>query len=81
LSCRHRRWCSDVLPDIDPLTLDSVFLRPGRNDPCSCGSDKKYKKCCSDRDEEAWRTVAQWRREAELFSTMLPKFNRPEEPE
>lgn len=18
----------------------------GRNDPCSCGSDKKYKKCC-----------------------------------
>ena len=22
------------------------FLRPGRNDPCSCGSLKKYKKCC-----------------------------------
>ncbi len=20
---------------------------PGRNDPCSCGSGKKYKKCCS----------------------------------
>jgi SEC-C motif domain protein len=20
--------------------------RPGRNDPCSCGSGKKYKKCC-----------------------------------
>ncbi len=19
---------------------------PGRNDPCSCGSEKKYKKCC-----------------------------------
>jgi uncharacterized protein len=19
---------------------------PGRNDPCSCGSGKKYKKCC-----------------------------------
>lgn len=21
---------------------------PGRNDPCSCGSGKKYKKCCAD---------------------------------
>ncbi len=21
-------------------------LKPGRNDPCSCGSGKKYKKCC-----------------------------------
>ena len=20
--------------------------KPGRNDPCSCGSGKKYKKCC-----------------------------------
>jgi hypothetical protein len=22
----------------------------GRNDPCHCGSGKKYKKCCSDKD-------------------------------
>ncbi|MFO7552268.1 MAG: SEC-C metal-binding domain-containing protein, partial [Haliea sp.] len=21
-------------------------VQPGRNDPCPCGSDKKYKKCC-----------------------------------
>ncbi|WP_085931013.1 SEC-C metal-binding domain-containing protein [Anaerophaga thermohalophila] len=21
-------------------------LKPGRNDPCPCGSGKKYKKCC-----------------------------------
>jgi uncharacterized protein len=20
--------------------------RPGRNDPCSCGSGRKYKQCC-----------------------------------
>ncbi|WP_419161607.1 SEC-C metal-binding domain-containing protein [Candidatus Palauibacter sp.] len=20
--------------------------RPGRNEPCDCGSDRKYKKCC-----------------------------------
>jgi hypothetical protein len=24
----------------------------GRNEPCPCGSGKKYKKCCLDRDEE-----------------------------
>lgn len=23
--------------------------RPGRNDPCPCGSQKKYKRCCADR--------------------------------
>ena len=27
--------------------------RPGRNDPCHCGSGKKYKRCCLARDEEA----------------------------
>jgi hypothetical protein len=26
---------------------------PGRNDPCRCGSGKKYKKCCLRRDDEA----------------------------
>ena len=24
----------------------TVAAKPGRNDPCSCGSGKKYKKCC-----------------------------------
>jgi uncharacterized protein YecA (UPF0149 family) len=23
-----------------------VVKKPGRNDPCPCGSGKKYKKCC-----------------------------------
>lgn len=22
-------------------------LKPGRNDPCPCGSDRKFKKCCA----------------------------------
>ncbi|WP_297199002.1 preprotein translocase subunit SecA [uncultured Flavonifractor sp.] len=26
--------------------------KPGRNDPCPCGSGKKYKKCCGMNDEE-----------------------------
>ncbi len=28
---------------------------PGRNDPCHCGSGKKYKSCCLDQDEAAAR--------------------------
>ena len=27
-------------------TKDGVVVKPGRNDPCICGSDKKFKKCC-----------------------------------
>ena len=32
-----------------------IEKRPGRNDPCPCGSGKKYKKCCMKKDmaEEA----------------------------
>ena len=25
--------------------------RPGRNDPCPCGSGRKYKQCCLEQDE------------------------------
>ena len=26
------------------------MAKPGRNDPCPCGSGKKYKRCCRDQD-------------------------------
>jgi len=29
----------------------------GRNDPCHCGSGKKYKQCCLNKDEAAERTA------------------------
>jgi tetratricopeptide (TPR) repeat protein len=29
------------------------MAKPGRNDPCPCGSGKKYKKCCLMREEAA----------------------------
>ncbi len=33
------------LPDpVEPIHSDEG---PGRNDPCPCGSGKKYKKCCA----------------------------------
>ena len=30
---------------------------PGRNDPCHCGSGRKYKQCCLGKDEAAARAV------------------------
>lgn len=32
---------------------------PGRNDPCPCGSGKKYKKCCLSRDSAAGPKVVE----------------------
>lgn len=32
---------------VPPATIRNESPRIGRNDPCSCGSGKKYKKCCS----------------------------------
>jgi len=29
-----------------------IILKVGRNDPCPCGSGKKYKKCCMLKDEK-----------------------------
>lgn len=28
------------------LHLDTIFLKVGRNDPCPCGSGRKFKHCC-----------------------------------
>ncbi|WP_339673358.1 PBPRA1643 family SWIM/SEC-C metal-binding motif protein [Dasania marina] len=43
----------DAVESIAELTLElnkasvvKVAKTPSRNDPCSCGSGKKYKKCC-----------------------------------
>ena len=45
----------DELDDVEPnfgtsFSVDTPFIRAapkvGRNDPCPCGSGKKYKKCC-----------------------------------
>ena len=33
------------------------MAKPGRNDPCHCGSGKKYKKCCQPKEEAAERQV------------------------
>jgi hypothetical protein len=35
----------------------SIAERPGRNEPCHCGSGRKYKQCCLDKDEAALRSA------------------------
>lgn len=40
-NCNHHHHHHDVLK---PIVRDNPKV--GRNDPCICGSGKKYKKCC-----------------------------------
>ncbi len=44
---------------MDSLSLrsNSIEMKPQRNDPCHCGSGKKYKKCCLAKDEAEAREV------------------------
>lgn len=36
----------DIPADIPPVTIKRETPKIGRNNPCSCGSGKKYKLCC-----------------------------------
>ena len=38
--------------DVKRPVRKTVAQKVGRNDPCPCGSGKKYKKCCGAKDEE-----------------------------
>jgi hypothetical protein len=31
-----------------------IMDKPGRNDPCTCGSGKKYKKCCLNKKQREY---------------------------
>ncbi len=48
----RKRQREDVVSDDDvpipdaPVEQAHAGGTPGRNDPCPCGSGKKYKKCC-----------------------------------
>jgi len=44
---RHKdRWYYAEGRMVTPGTVRNETPRPGRNDPCVCGSGKKFKKCC-----------------------------------
>jgi len=51
-------------------------LKRSRNDPCPCGSGKKYKKCCLARGEALVRQSAVWR-EARTDEPAEPALSMP----
>jgi hypothetical protein len=58
---------ADLLPEHRPRTVvggNYTVRRPipklGRNDPCHCGSGKKYKKCCYAKDQELLRDASSY---------------------
>jgi len=58
---------ADLLPEHRPrVTIGGHYTvrRPipklGRNDPCHCGSGKKYKKCCYSKDQALLRDASQY---------------------
>jgi SEC-C motif len=64
IAARQRRWAEDEeLEDLETGEDEEFVLPPietyvraapkvGRNDPCPCGSGKKYKKCCLEADSQ-----------------------------
>ena len=36
----------DLINETEKVEPSKADVNPGRNDPCPCGSGKKYKKCC-----------------------------------
>jgi uncharacterized protein YecA (UPF0149 family) len=47
-------WTVTVVGD-EARTYTRASPKIGRNEPCPCGSGKKYKKCCLGADErESW---------------------------
>ena len=51
------------------LKVKTAMANTGRNDPCPCGSGKKYKRCCLDKDEAAERE--------ELAARVTPALDPP----
>jgi hypothetical protein len=49
---------------------------PGRNDPCPCGSGKKYKKCCQDRASASRLTLVPPLSDAAPFDDDPSAFTR-----
>lgn len=40
----------------------------GRNDPCSCGSGKKYKNCCLQKDQQKVPALSKWKFTAKVLN-------------
>lgn len=70
----HLEEYDDDLDEVDRFDLDRLIMQPirrqapklGRNDPCHCGSGRKYKQCHLQQDEEAARAQPEEPPETEI---------------
>ena len=65
---------------------DDARPTPGRNEPCHCGSGRKYKQCCLEKDEAARRKArgvrrARPRRPAAAARRTPPSPGQPPRPQ
>jgi hypothetical protein len=64
----------------DPAVADRARLKGGRNEPCPCGSGRKYKKCCLANDEALARHAEAARgteETARVPAKPLPPYRTP----
>jgi len=61
--------------DLDYVDID-MSKKPGRNDPCPCGSGKKYKKCCGLKQTEGGfvQTPESWFPSSERTGTLWDDY-------
>ena len=52
------------------------MTKPGRNDPCPCGSGRKYKNCCLKKDRAKRIRESAWRREEQVTLDKLIAFGQ-----
>ncbi len=51
-------------------------MKPGRNDPCPCGSGRKYKHCCLAKDTAPSPDELLWRRLRRDLDGLLKRARR-----
>lgn len=59
-----------------PTMKELLSWNVGRNDPCPCGSGKKFKKCCLPKKEELELKLQSKPTQEELFQDQYPPINR-----
>ena len=55
-------------------------MKVGRNDPCPCGSGKKYKKCCIEKDQESAQVIPKPQDTRPSGEALQPRTDMPLDP-
>lgn len=61
-------------------TFKKNFVEPGRNAPCYCGSGKKYKHCCLDKNYAVVREKCAAASKKNMGATLPPAAEAPRPP-